>query len=322
MLGLNCHHYCMNYSLLDRFRGAWWGAVVGQQISDLGFAESLRDLRSLPFHDRNQQSRQTNKNPTFFTDSISKSWLEWSIAEISSMSQAQKLSDFWQRSNVELKASTIALWLLPIILYHHDNWFSLSNFLARTKKQQFSEQSDLILVWCYTIRLALRGELQPEGLTHRVMLGTQLKQKASVEWLKKVEVSCLRGFDSNRLIAELLPMKDREIPLALFCFLNNPQDFSLATQQALSLERQAVNVTALSATLSGAYNGITGIAIAHREDRHGFYRPMMNKTEELIKEWWGIDFAKDFKTVPSVITAPKVLQSRSGLRIISQQEYV
>ena len=313
MLGLNCHHCCMNYSLLDRFRGAWLGAVVGQQMCDLSEAEALRY----------RQPRQTNKNQIVFADSIQKLWLEWSIAEIRSMSQAQKLSDSWQRSHGELKASTIALWLLPIILYHHDNWFSLADFLARTKKQQFSEESDLILVWCYTIRLALRGELQPEGLAHRVMLGTQLKPKASIEWLKKVEVSCLRGFDSNQLIAELLPMKDREIPLALFCFLSNPQDFSLTTQQALSLERQAVNVTALSATLSGAYNGITGIAIEYREEQNqGFYRPMMNKTEDMIKEWGGIDFAKDFQTVPSVITAPKVLQSRSGLRIISQQEYV
>lgn len=313
----------MSYSLLDRFRGALLGAVVGQHMSDLGEGSVLHDLPSLPFHDRTQQPRQTNKNQIFFSDSISNSWLEWSIAEIRSMSQARKLCDSWQRLNVRLKASTIALWLLPIILYHHDDWFSLSNFLARTKKQQFPEENDLILIWCYTIRLALRGELQPEGLTDRVMLGTRLKQKASIEWLKKVEVSCLRGFDSNQLIAELLPMKEREIPLALFCFLSNPQDFSLTTQQALFLERQAVNVTALSATLSGAYNGITGIALEHRQERNqNFYRPMMNKTEDMIKEWWGIDFAQDFQTVSSVITAPKVLQSRSGLRIISQQEYV
>lgn len=296
----------MNYPLLDRFRGAWLGAIVGQTISD-----------------RRWQFPQTKQDRTFLVDSSQKFWFEWSIAEIKSMSLAQKLIDSWGRSNVTLKSSTIALWLLPIILYHYDDWFSLSELLAPIRKQQFTEESDLILVWCYTIRLALRGELLPKGLTHRVMLGTQLEPKASIEWLKKVEVSCLRGSDSNRLIAELLPMKEREIPLALFCFLNNPQDFSLTTQQALSLERQAVNVTALSATLSGAYNGITGIAIEQRaEQNRDFYGQMMKKTEDMIKEWWGIDSTKDFKSVPSVITAPKVLQSRSGLRTISQQEYI
>lgn len=303
----------MSYSLLDRFRGAWLGAVVGH----------MSDRATIVLRDRNQPT-QTKKNQTFFSDNIQKLWFEWSTREIVSMIQKPKLADLpWEQdSKVDFRPSTIILWLLPVILYHHDDWFSLSNFLHRRKGQQFSEEIDNILVWCYTIRLALRGELFLGGLAHRVVLGTQLKP-TSIEWLKKVEVSCLKGFDSTQLIEELLPMKNREIPLSLFCFLNNPQDFWLTTQQALSLERQAANVTALSAALSGAYNGITAIPANWRilAQQDGFYEEIMIKTEEMIKEWLGIDLLIDSKTVPSVITASKVLQSRSGLRIVSQQEY-
>lgn len=285
----------MSYSLLDRFRGAWLGAVIGQQNHD-----------NNPFLER-------------------QSWFECSIKEIVSIIQEPKSDDFRDRGDVRgnYRASTIALWLLPVILYHHDDWFGLANFLCRRKEPQFIEEIDNILVWCYTIRLALRGELFSPGLSRRAILGTQVKQKASIEWIEKVEMFCLQGFDSTQLIAQLWSMKNREIPLALFCFSNNPHDFWLTTQQALSLEGQAANVTALSATLSGAYNGITSIPvnwrISHQRDR--FYEEIMVKTEEMIEEWVGIDSAKS-NTVPSVITAPKVLQSRSGLTAISQQEYI
>ena len=297
----------MSYSLLDRFRGAWLGAAIGQQLCDRHSSQNLKDR-------------------TWLSDNLPRSWLEWTIKEIALTLQEPKSADFpWeQNSQIDFKASTIILWLLPVILYHHDFWFGLSSFLVRSKGRHDSVAIDNVLVWCYTIRLALRGELFPQGLTQRVVLGTQLKQTASIEWLEKVELSCLKGWAATQLIAELSPMRNREIPLALFCFLNNPQDFWLTTQQALSLERQAANVTALSTALSGAYNGVTSIPTDWRisfQHSSNFYREIMVKTEQMIREWLGIDRSVNSKTLPSVIMAPKVLQSRSSLRIISQKEY-
>lgn len=291
----------MSYSLLDRFRGAWLGAVIGQKCGG---------------------NKQQNHHNSL---SNRQSWFEWSTKEIVSMIQEPRSVAFPEHRDFQChyRASTLALWLLPIILYHHDDWLGLSNFLRLRKEPQFLEEIDNILVWCYTIRLALRGELFSPGLSQRAILGTQLEQKASLEWIEKVEMFCLQGFDSTQLIAQLWSMKNREIPLALFCFSNNPQNFGLTTQQALSLEGQAANVTALSATLSGAYNGITSIPVNWRvslqSDR--FYEEIMIKTEEMMKEWVGID-STNSSIVPSVITAPKVLQSRSGLTAISQQEYI
>ena len=288
----------MSYSLLDRFRGAWLGAVIGQQLCDDRDSPLFADGRS-PF--------------------------KWSTKEIVSIIQEPKSVAFPDLYDFQgnYRASTIALWLLPVILYHHDDWFGLSNFLRRRKEPQFLEEIDNVLVWCYTIRLALRGELFSSSLIERVALGTQGSQKASIEWLKKVEMFGLKGFDSTQLLAQLWSMKNREIPLALFCFSNNPQDFWLTTTQALSLEGHAANVTALSATLSGAYNGITSIPVNWRisSQRDRFYEELMITTEEMIDEWVGSD-SRDSNTVPSVITAPKVLQSRSGLTAISQREYI
>lgn len=292
----------MSYSLLDRFRGAWLGAVIGRQLSDRN--------RQKKYHDT-LRDRQL--------------WFEWSTEEIVSPIQKPRAIAFPENCDFEgnYRASTLALWLLPIILYHHDDWFGLSNFLRLRKEPQFLEEIDNVLVWCYTIRLALRGELFSPGLSQRGILKTQVEQKASIEWIEKVEMFCLQGFDSTQLIAQLRSMKNHEIPLALFCFSNNPQDFWLTTQQALSLEGQAANVTALSAALSGAYNGMTSIPVNWRISlqRDRFYEEIMIKTEEMMKEWVGID-STNSNVLPSVITAPKVLQSRSGLTAISQQEYI
>lgn len=274
----------MGYSLLNKFRGAWLGSVMGSQLATQHQAINI------------------------------------------------KSNDFLAHETRQF--SEFALSILPLVLYHHDDWCNLSSLLtqkvrSRPRPHHVKSSSksqaeiDNILVWSYTVRLALRGELASQGLSDRVMRGTRLEQAASIEWLKQVEVSCLQGFSPIQLIEALSPLENWELPLSLFCFLNNAEDFALTIQQALSLEKQATKITALSAIFSGAYNGLTAIPINWRNwsKNQEFYQKIMAKTEDMINEWLGIDSSVDSKDKTLVITAPKILQPRSNLRIISQPEY-
>ena len=316
----------MGYSLLDKFRGAWLGSIIAQQLAT-----------------QNQEESLTKRNLTFFNDA-KQQWFLWSTKEIAFTIQEQcQVLDIGEKKainsvsqdnlNIEPIIGYIPLSILPIILYYHDYWDNLSNSIGQQGQslQKSQAEIDNILIWCYVVRLALRGELidrsalatRDHNLTNRVVMGTGLKQQSSILWLKKVEIFCLKGFSSMQLLKELSPMASLEIPLSLFCFLNNPEDFYLTVQQALSLEKKASNVTALSSVLSGAYNGLQGIPVNWRnlcQDRE-FYRQILRETEEMINQWLGSDFSVKTKTVSSVINAPKTLQCRSNLKIISQQEY-
>lgn len=303
------------YSLLDKFRGAWLGSLIVQKIV---------------------LEKQQIENQLNFSHNTSNLENLWSIKNVVSIMQEPKsIPNNWshnitklitqENSFRQLNASTLIFYILPIVLYYHDSWFDLSIFLSEQGKslQKSQEEIDNIIVWCYAVRLALRGELDSHNLTERVVLGTGLEQKATIFWLEKVELFCLQGYDTEALLKELSMVNGGEIALSLFCFLNNSQDFYLTIQQALLLEKKASNISFLSSVLSGAYNGLTGIPANWRNlyQYRDFYQQIMSKTEEMTHEWLGIDSSKEIHQVSSVITAAKILQPRSQLKIISQQEY-
>jgi ADP-ribosylglycohydrolase len=279
----------MGYSLLDKFRGAWLGSLIVQKIAN--------NPQKLPFSPSNQ--------------------------EIISI-----LQDRASRSNSPENENTgqLILAFLPTILYHHDDWSYLSAFLRQQANIRglSSPKIDLILVWSYAIRLALRGEIINRDLTNRVVMGTGLKKKASVNWLEQVEMSCLNGCNSTQLIEQLSFLQENwEIPLSLFCFLNNSEDFYLTVQQALSLAELENQITVLSAILSGAYNGWTRIPVNWRNwlQNQDFYRPISQKINATIKDWSGRNSLSSTLTLPLIVSSPKILQPRSNFKIISQHEY-
>jgi hypothetical protein len=286
----------MGYSLLDKFRGAWLGSLIGQKI--------VKDRQKLPFSPSNQEIMFVLPDAEARRNSQENVGQKYSQSQLSQLIMA----------------------FLPTILYYHDDWSYLSAFLCQQAnlRPQSPSEIDNILVWSYVVRLALRGEVVNSGLTNRVVVGTGLQETASVRWLEQVEMSCLNGCNTTQLIEQLSFLKESwEIPLSLFCFHNNPEDFYLTVQQALSLAELDNNITVLSAVLSGAYNGWTRIPVYWRNwlQNQDFYVPISNKINATIQEWLGRDFLSSTVALPLVISSPKVLQPRSNLKIISQHEY-
>ena len=310
----------MGYSLLNRFRGVWLGSIIARELTTQQQQIKISQPNVNRANETLQQWFSSSEREIDLT--IQKQWnfLLYTLGEKPVTSVADKdLILGGEPSRV------ILLGLLAII-YYHDDWSSLGNLFAKPEKndRESAENIDNILVWCCVVRLALRGELANRGLTERVVMRTRLQRESySIQWLKKVEVSCLEGWSSKQLIKELSSMKDKEIPLSLFCFFNNPEDFYLTVRQALSMRGQGKNIPALSGALSGAYNGLTGIPGCWRyncQDRD-FYRQVTLKTGEMVEKWCGVISAGDSPIFSSVITSPKILQPRSSLKIISQQEY-
>ena len=305
----------MEYSLLNRFRGAWLGSIIGQRLKKEEKDASVTATPELLSFEQTVQS-QLEKQIALWEacqrspNILAKSSLSAAFAQLELTSQSQ--------------FSEIALLILPVTLYYHDNWSYLASLIALHGKslQKSAREMEKILVWCYVVRLALRGELTCHSLSERVVVGTRLKQN-SIQWLETVRMSCLNGWNISRLIENLSETKQLEIALCLFCFLNNPEDFNLAIRQALFTETETTNITALSGFLSGAYNGITGISSTWRNlwQQENFYWQINDKTRYMIEKWLGINTPSNSKASYFVITAPKILQPRSNLTIISQQDY-
>jgi hypothetical protein len=277
----------MGYSLLDKFRGAWLGSLIVQKI-----ANTSQKLLVSPL---NQQITST-------------------------------LQDKEARRNSPENTGQLILDFLPTILYHHDDWSYLSAFLCQQAKMRglSSPKIDNILVWSYVVRLALRDEIINRDLTNRVMRGTGLENTVSVYWLEQLEMSCLNGYNTTQLIEQLSFLQENwEIPLSLFCFLNNSEDFYLTVQQALSLTELENQVTVLSAVLSGAYNGWTRIPVNWRNwlQNQDFYLPISHKINATIEDWLGRNSLSSTLALPLIVSSPKILQPRSNLKIISQYEY-
>ena len=305
----------MDYSLLNRFRGAWLGSIIGQRLKkEKASATARSELLSFEQTVQLQLERQIAL------------WEAIVRSPLTSASPRLPVEFLQLESTERSQFSEIALLILPLTLYYHDNWSYLASLIVLYSKslQKSKLEIENILVWCYVVRLALRGELTSHSLSDRVVVGTRLKQKYSIQWLETVAMSCLNGWNTEQLI-ENISETQQEISLSLFCFLNNPEDFNLTTRQALFRETQTTNVTALGGVLSGAYNGITGISLNWRNlwQHENFYRQINDKTRYMIEKWLGINTLLKLNDRASyfVITAPKILQPRSNLNIISQQDY-
>lgn len=309
----------MSYFLLNKFQGAFFGSLAISKLATQNQQLETAFDNEKSFHQKQQWFLFLNQTV------------------VSEMPNQEKLLNIWWKTvfdNFPITQENLAdnnfcsifsLSVLPVVLYYHDYWHYLAEFVTKRGKQLQKSQIEIdnVLVWCYAVRLALRGELASYNLTEGVVQGTKIQQDSVILWLKKLELFFLEGLSLEELLEDLCSIDHKEIALSLFCFLSNPQDFELTVRQALFLEQSFARASALSGVLSGAYNGLTGIPINWRNLywHQSFDRQLIVQIEEMIDEWLGIDQGKNKRNTSSVITAPQILQPRPSLQVISQQEY-
>jgi hypothetical protein len=314
----------MHHNTYDRFCGSWWGSIIGQTIFHQAgnpFTQPwLIERRQIAEMLLTQQFSTTNL--TSLTDFFSSSGIG------SAVNMTNKVNG--------LKSSSNLLSWLPLIIFQTDEQ---NLYLELTKKpnlQSANSTSGISLsqdmsIWAYLLTSVLNHQtglsekklLIEEVFKHNLLPASSLTEKLSIVF-QGIKSGC-----SLQQLTEQLLAQDRShttaIALAWYCFATTPHDFKLSVGRAACLEfNLAWLTTALTATLSGAYNGMTVISHNWRtEIKQSQNWNLENQLLlKLFKFWLGIYTVEgeyqSYNLELDAIASVQFIQSRQSLKIISQ----
>ena len=307
--------YMSNY-FLDRFQGAWLGSIV-----PLLFEQS-------------QRSEVLSHSAT--VTSCERKISEIVQQQYNLLAKLRKDRFFVSQHESPTTITEFLLQLLPAIVYFHDDWSQLKTILvsqisSHSDRLNFgSEVKEDILVWSCIVGLALRGEVNLANLANLVTNKIGLAA-CEIKWLGILEIAFWQGFTFTELESHISSKQNKEIPLALFCFLSNQRHFSLVVNQALAMTGSE-EVAVLTGAVAGAYVGWSGLPSGWRNRlrRASFFSEIKQHTENLYGEWLGLEYPVNYSDLGGVgltnlrrvaIAAPRIAQKRAELKIISQAEY-
>ncbi|MBE9043533.1 hypothetical protein IQ255_03765 [Pleurocapsales cyanobacterium LEGE 10410] len=345
----------MSYSTFDQFQGIWLGSIIGQALANKNLSEPSKIINYQPSW---LAARDQIAETLLETERLEVSYLADQLAEIFKStnnidSQDGDWANSWEFSlikdfnqsfldngiaeNRSLEYSSKILAMLPLIIFYgsDQNLFTEVINQCNLKLANSQENTDYIediLSWGYLLTLAINNRLSSDTnvslIVRQILTGARVKQTSLTAKLNIVAEAWEQGISLYQL-RELLPkdhIRSTVIALSVYCFATTPQDFRLSIKRAASLEPQlAWLTTALTGTVSGAYNGIAGIPRNWRAmANHNLTYQSANQTiVKLFQAWLGIYSvdSKQFLYNPEVhaVAPPKIIQPRSALRIISQK---
>lgn len=203
-------------------------------------------------------------------------------------------------------------------------------FRLGLKSMEIDRETDIVL-WSRLLNLAFKQgtakELNLRRIVEQVLSGIGVEQTALVSQLGQVVEAEEKGLSLNQLAKTLegANKQQKAIALAYYCFATTPDDFRMTVKRGASLDSKAASsVCALAATLSGAYNGVTGIprswrAIAKQEP---IYQQEQQIAALLFQAWTGkysLEPGKSNQEWIEAIALAQTIQPRKTLKIISQK---
>jgi ADP-ribosylglycohydrolase len=186
---------------------------------------------------------------------------------------------------------------------------------------------DDILLWGYAIALVLRGKLNfTEGLDS-IILSVGEQRTSLGKRLNQAVILSSQGNSLKELVEEL-DRADQRNPiqtaflLAWYFFHSSPNNFSLCLRRAINTGLVNSNVVVLTGALAGAYNGMTGIPLNWRlaSQNNLIYQRIEQQSQYLLASWSGMYQPNLSAISTSTFAAAGVIQPRSCLRIISQDD--
>jgi hypothetical protein len=317
----------MQYSLLNRFRGALLGSFVGKNLaSSGGKGQFLDESRfSVP------HSRDTHPSPAL------SDWSEIAMCGTKSLIRCGRLDlEDWvcccevtQPSLLLLQStassSEAALATLPVALFFHEDEVKLRKQLLQAAAVWLSDSqvSEEVLVVAFAIALALTEKLNPRTLIPRILNYLNPSQTPLVQQLEQVQALLEKGAGLDTTLTQLrryapksqgeLKRSSLSIALAFYCFLYTPEDFRLCLIRAIRTEYQPQLTATLTGTLAGVYNSIIGIPVNWQlaSERIPLGVQWMQLADRLFAVWSGIYDVSVAEQFPSVaIAAPRVIQPR------------
>lgn len=290
----------MRYSILNRFRGTFLGAALGENLSLSSSAKSTH----------------------------SSNWIK--IAQVGAESLIDKgkldLQDWHDRTtqinlqnNINLGAIIACL---PVALTYHENLVKQRQNLQQVSKL-FSNKSDIestslfledaTIAIGYTLALCLTEKLNPHTLIPEIITYLKGSQTPFIQQLEQVQTLIEKRAGLEKVITQLKLNKldNPPIALAFYCFLSTPEDFRLTILRTIRTNNQTQLTSAIAGMLSGAYNSIVGIPIEWRL-KYQQTQELVEISDRLFAIWAGvIDPRKLEKNqLIGAIAAPRVIQPR------------
>ncbi|MGL5793581.1 MAG: ADP-ribosylglycohydrolase family protein [Waterburya sp.] len=340
----------MNYCSFDRFEGMWLGSIISAAIaSDKNLSEQplVQYLSSNWMLSRNEIAQLLIK-----AEKLEVGYISEQLVAIVSNNSNFVLADVAvnQKQIVSLlEYQNILLPLLPLVIFWGDNQDLLTAIITQCNLNttHAMEIKEDVLIWSYLLALVSKQQLDSQTLNVRlivkqILAGVKVETSSLIQKLEIVSQGWEQGITWQQLTERLLTTGNWgqiAIALAVYCFGSTPQDFWLSSKRAANLDQNlAALTTALTATISGAYNGMTGIPGSWRTiklprvtsgeaiaNQHQTYQQAQSIGRELWKSWLGI-YSDNEKLLYDqqlhAVALPNIIQPRKTLKIISQKLYL
>ena len=313
----------MNCNTLDRFQGAWLGSMLGSSIElRKGVRYKSGEIELNFFIVREQLAKITIESQRLSADAIADLLVE-------------AMRD--RSSDTLAEYSYCLLSLLPLIIFYGDNWSLLRKIVRKycLKSGNLSNSSELeadILLWSYFVTSILNSGLELNGgnfseLVKQTLTHVAVKKTSLTTQLEIVIIAMERGVSLQQLSNELLSRGNSvqsAIALSCYCFATTATDFKLSVQRANNTEPEIARLTtALTGTISGAYNGMAGIPLSWKKmaQRNTAYSLASQTILKLFEAWLGVYPVENeprSNLEIQAIAIPNLIQTRK-IKIISQK---
>jgi ADP-ribosylglycohydrolase len=272
----------MQYSLLSRFQGALFGAIVGEAIA---LSPTLNSIPPLKF----------DRFTRFYTTSLA------------DPTRPENPDD--PIFQAPLSPIEVAIALLPVLLFFHENPLKLKHNLQevlRIWQNASVHQADLVQVASVISQSLLEA---PLSVSNDTILSTLLNQSIPLE-------------EAMKLMISTQPSEhDLAIECALYCFLSTKGNFRLSVLRAARTQQQ-IPICALTGALSGAYNSLRGIPVEWRLAIQSWtsetgeivtQAELLQLATRLFAQWSGVYDSSQttLEALAPTVAAPQVLRKPS-----------
>ena len=333
----------------ERFQGIWWGSIIGQtkvepkNIDDwLNWQGKRQEIAELIL-----QAERIETSSTKLTLAIQQ--IIQVERKINNINQLGNLADSRKCSTAQkaLKVTSINRETANKLLNYNSNLLSILPLIILLDNnpkllEQIVTQYDLpsanfledILIWSYLITFVLNTEHCPQQFDFALATKTILDKISNKEALlsnklKLVVQAANNGVGLPQLVRKVSATgnnRQTAIALAWYLFITTPDNFRLSIQRTLNLQPNIAWLTAaLTGTLSGAYNGLTGIPWSWRStiSQNPSSEQENQIIEHLFKNWLGIYSIGSKENFYDhqlyAVANSRKIQPRKTLKIISQK---
>ena len=256
----------MHYSLNSRFRGAIVGLAIGARQQKFG---SYKPQLSYPDANLERSLAKQSLSPESSEEIVT--LLE---AGIKSLIQRRQFDvEDWHHAvgnNSSLSALQLIVATIPLALFYHENEMKLRQNLqlgVAVVGQNEPEIRDIALAVGYAIALSLQPKLHPAELISQTIDFVGNSEGILTQNIFKVKIFLEQNAGLETVVTNLERSGQPSscFALALYCYLSSLEDFRLSLRRVVEKSPQPQLTCAITAALSGAYNGLAGIPATLRQ---------------------------------------------------------